>query len=132
MHPYFCDASRALLQAKVPRVWQTNSDSLPTAQIATPSAWSFDTARSISSVPLDHCFADWNGQARIFWPDRSVLLEATNCRFLHVYAPPGQDFFCLEPQSAPAGVLNRSASDVPVVQPGERYTIALRFEVGAA
>jgi aldose 1-epimerase len=128
LHPYFCDASQALLKASVPRVWQTNDESLPIAQIATPRAWSFDAARPITSVPLDHCFVDWNGRATIRWPDRSVSLQATNCRYLHVYAPRDQDFFCLEPQSAPAGVLNRGSSDVPVLQPGERYAIALRFE----
>jgi len=132
LHPYFCDPELAQLQASTPRVWLADNASLPIAEVATPLDWSFDRARSITAVPLDHCFADWNGGAVIRWPDRRVDIRATNCRYLHVYAPSGRDFFCVEPMSAAVGALNRDGDEATVVQPGARFAIQVSFEVGAA
>jgi aldose 1-epimerase len=132
LHPYFGDAALARLQARLPRVWLTDSACLPVEEVATPIDWSFDRARSIAAVPLDHCFVDWNASAHLLWPDRRVGIRATNCRCLHVYAPAGRDFFCVEPQSAPAGALNRGADEARVVAPGERFEMQVSFEVGAA
>jgi aldose 1-epimerase len=132
LHPSFCDPDQAQLQASTPRVWLVDNASLPIEEVATPLAWSFDRARSIAAVPLDHCFADWNGGAVIRWPDRSVDIQATNCRYLHVYTPPGRDFFCVEPLSAAAGALNRDNGEATVVHSGARFEIQVSFQVGAA
>ncbi|HEY6452821.1 MAG TPA: aldose 1-epimerase [Steroidobacteraceae bacterium] len=131
LHPYFCDAALAKLQARAQHVWLTDEARLPVKQVPTPIEWSFDSARSISAVPLDHCFADWNADAVLIWPDRRVDIHATNCRYLHIYTPPGRDFFCVEPQSAPAGALNRSRDEAAVLQPGERFAMCVDFEIGA-
>ena len=130
LHPYFCDPDQAQLQARTPSVWLTDNACLPTAEVATPPDWSFDPARAITAVPLDHCFTNWNGTAVLRWPDLKVEIRATNCRFLHVYAPSGRDFFCVEPLSAAAGALNRN--EATVVQPGARFEIQVSFAVGAA
>jgi len=130
LHPYFCDPNQAHLQARTPSVWLTDNASLPTEEVATPLDWSFDRARLISAVPFDHCFTHWNGAAVICWPDLKVEIRATNCRFLHIYAPSGRDFFCVEPLSAAAGALNRN--EATVVQPGARFEIQVSFAVGAA
>jgi aldose 1-epimerase len=130
LHPYFCDPELAWLQARIPKVWLTDNASLPIAEVVTPLDWSFDPARLITGVPLDHCFTHWNGTAVIRWPDLRVEIHASNCRYLHVYAPSGRDFFCVEPMSAAAGALNRN--EAAVVQPGERFEIQACFAVGAA
>jgi aldose 1-epimerase len=132
LHPYFCDPGLARLQAAVPRVWLTDSASLPVEEVATPIDWSFGRARSIAAVPLDQCFVDWDGRALLLWPDCRLGIRATNCRYLHVYAPPGRDFFCVEPQSAAAGALNRGAGEATVLAPGGRFEIRVHFEVGVA
>jgi aldose 1-epimerase len=132
LHPYFCDSDQAQLQASTPRVWLADNASLPIEEVATPLDWSFERARSIAAVPLDHCFTHWNGSAVIRWPDRRVDIQATNCRYLHVYAPSGRDFFCVEPLSAAAGALNRHRSETTVVQPGARFEIEVRFAIGPA
>jgi aldose 1-epimerase len=132
LHPYFCDPALAQLQAAVPRVWLTDSASLPVEEVATPIDWSFDSARSIAAVPLDHCFVDWDGRASLRWPDRRLGIRAMNCRYLHVYAPAGRDFFCVEPQSAPAGALNRGADEATVLGPNGRFEMRVHFEVGVA
>jgi aldose 1-epimerase len=130
LHPYFCDPDRAQLQARTSRVWLTDNASLPTEEVDTPLEWSFDRARAITAVPLDHCFTHWNGAAVIRWPDLSVHIRATNCHYLHVYAPSGRDFFCVEPLSAAAGALNRN--EATVVLPGARFEIQVSFAVGGA
>jgi aldose 1-epimerase len=132
LHPYFGDATRARLQAQASRVWLTDAASLPIENVATPAGWSFDHARPVAAVPLDNCFADWNGSAVILWPDRRVEIRAKNCRYLHVYAPAGSDFFCVEPQSAAAGALTRGQGEAEVVAPGGRFEVRVSFEVGAA
>jgi aldose 1-epimerase len=81
-------------------------------------------------VPLDHCSAGWNASAGVVWPDRRVDIRASNCRYLHIYAPSGREFFCLEPQSAPDGALNRNRNEATIVQTGERFEMQVSFEVG--
>jgi aldose 1-epimerase len=130
LHPYFCNPHQARLHANTPRVWLTDNAALPTQEVDTPLDWSFDRTRVISAVPLDHCFTRWDGTAVIRWPDLRVDIRATNCAYLHVYAPSGRDFFCVEPSSAAVGALNRN--EAAVVQPGERFAIQVSFAVGAA
>jgi galactose mutarotase-like enzyme len=56
---------------------------------------------------------------------RVSLLFAEGYRFAQVYAPPGSDFICFEPMTAP---VNPFASDrTRLAEPGTRY--AARFEI---
>jgi aldose 1-epimerase len=132
LHPYFPDAARARLQAQLPRIWLTDRAALPLEETGTPPAWGFDASRAINALPLDHCFSGWNGNATLRWPDRTVTICATRCNHLHVYAPVGRDFFCIEPQTAAVGALNRDTAEVTAVAPGERLAIRVQFVVGAA
>jgi aldose 1-epimerase len=130
LHPYFPDAAHAELRANLPRVWLADDGALPTEEVETPRAWRFEPGRAVNAVTLDHCFAGWNGIASIRWPERRVILRASHCRFLHVYAPPGRDFFCVEPQNAPPGALVRRAGETSVLAPGERQSIRVHFSPG--
>jgi aldose 1-epimerase len=129
LHPYFNDARHARLQAQLPRVWRTDAAALPVEDAATPTAWRYDTPRAVGALPLDHCFAGWDGEAVISWPDCTVKLHAERCDHLHVYAPAGRDFFCIEPQTAAAGALVRGGDEISAVPPGERAALRLRFDV---
>ncbi len=131
LHPYFPDAAHARLLARTPRVWLTDRAALPLEEVTTRPEWRFEPARAVGAVSLDHCFAGWNGIATLQWPDRTVTVQATNCHHLHVYAPSGQDFFCIEPQTAAPGALGRSHDGVTVVAPGERFGMRVDFTVGA-
>jgi aldose 1-epimerase len=98
----------------------------------TPSPWSFEPARAIKAVPLDHGFSGWNGIASLQWPDRTVTVTAPESHFLHVFAPIDHDYFCVEPQTAPPGALSRGAGEATVVAPGERSAIRVHFGVRAS
>jgi aldose 1-epimerase len=130
LHPYFPNAREAQLRAQLPCVWLTD-DNLPIEQASTPAAWRFDPVRPVNAMPLDHSFSGWDGTAGIGWPDRSLEIRATNCSSLHVYAPVGEDFFCIEPQTAPAGALGRG-KDMTVLLPGARLAMQVDFAIGGA
>ncbi len=132
LHPYFPDATHAQLQAQLPRVWMTDREALPTEEVETPPSWSFDASRAVDAVALDHGFTGWNGVAFLRWPQYTVTVRAPDCKFLHVYAPKGRDFFCIEPQTAPVGALNRDPVQASVVVPGGRLAMRVHFLVGAA
>jgi aldose 1-epimerase len=132
LHPYFCNASHTRLQARLPRVWRTDKAALPLEEISTPVDWGFDPARPLAALPLDHCFAGWDGAATLSSPEQTIHLQASHCSFLHIYVPQGRDFYCLEPQSAAAGALGRGGAEVDVLPPGERRAISLRIAVAAA
>jgi aldose 1-epimerase len=131
LHPYFPHAAQARLHAQLPRVWRTNGSALPVQEIDTPRAWRFDPPRAVGAVPLDHCFCGWNGHAVLEWPERIVTVRAPGCAFLHVYAPQGRDFFCIEPQNGAPGALVRNADEASVLAPGARIGIEVRFELAA-
>lgn len=131
LHPYFPDARHARMEAQLPRVWLTDSATLPVEEVNTPRDWSFEPARAIQAVRLDHGFSGWNGIARLRWPDHTVTVRAPDCKFLHVYAPAGLDFFCIEPQTAAPGALGRDPREAASVAPGERLAIRVHFCGGA-
>jgi aldose 1-epimerase len=79
LHPYFCDPDQAQMQASTPRVWLADNASLPIEEVATPIDWSFDQARPVTAVPLDHCFADWNGSAVLIAASTSTRTTVVAC-----------------------------------------------------
>ena len=132
LHPYFPQPAQALVAARARTVWLTDAQSLPVQEVLAPADWSFDRERNAARVDLDHCFDHWDGVASVRWPNRILKISAAGCRSLHVYTPPGVDFFCLEPQTAAAGALNRDASGVAALAAGERLEMSVRFSVGQA
>jgi aldose 1-epimerase len=129
LHPYFAPAATATVAARTRSVWLTDAGALPVKEILTPPDWSFDSPRPVAGPDLDHCFEDWDGVATVRWPDRILDLAAQGCRSLHVYAPAGADFFCLEPQTAAAGALNRRSDAITRLAPGQRLEIGLSFSM---
>lgn len=132
LHPYFPEGPRATVQARTRTVWLPDAQSLPVQEIMTPADWTFDTPRSAVRVALDHCFDHWDGVAVVRWPDRTLRLSASGARALHVYTPANAGFFCLEPQTAAAGALQRTAGEVARLAPGERLQLGVRFSLEQA
>jgi galactose mutarotase-like enzyme len=56
-------------------------------------------------------------------------VRATNCRHLHIFTPAGRDFFCIEPQTAPAGALNHQ-QELGVLEPDDCLRIHVDFIIG--
>ncbi|HEX3835653.1 MAG TPA: aldose 1-epimerase [Steroidobacteraceae bacterium] len=132
LHPYFPHPAASTIEARTGTAWLSDAQALPVSEVRTPAQWSFDAPRRASQVELDHCFDHWDGTATLRWPDRVVTMSAPGARALHVYTPAGRDFFCLEPQTAAAGALNRANGSVAKLAPGERLELGVRFSVGQA
>ena len=132
LHPYFPASAQATLQTLARTVWLADAQALPVQEVLVPPDWSFEKPRGVARLGLDHCFDHWDGLAIVRWPDRVLRISATGCGALHVYAPAGADFFCLEPQSAAVGALNRDAAAVAKLAPGASLEIKVRFCVSGA
>jgi aldose 1-epimerase len=130
LHPYFPDAAGAWLMARTPRVWMADEAALPVAEVPAPQTWSFEAGRAVALPLLDNCFSGWDGLAVLRWASHTVTLRSRNCHHLHVYVPAGGDFFCIEPQTAPVGALNRSDDERPLVPPGGRLTMDMSLTLG--
>ncbi len=129
LHPYFPAPAAATLQARTRTVWLTDAQALPVQEVLVPADWSFERPRNVTRVGLDHCFDHWDGTATLRWPDRMVEISATGCRAMHVYTPPGADFFCLEPQTSAVGALNRLSGEFAKLAPGESLEMSISFAV---
>ena len=110
LHPYFPRADSPTLRFNAANAWLNDETMLPAKCIPVPPEWDHTAGQRIGSTPLDNCYAGWDGGARIGWDAEGpgVVVEADDLfRHLIVYAPPGQDFFCLEPVSHMTDAINR-------------------------
>jgi aldose 1-epimerase len=130
LHPYFPDPQAATLEARARSLWLSDAQSLPVKEVPTPPEWSFDPPRRVARVALDHCFDHWDGLAILRWPDRVLKLSTSGAQSLHIYAPVGADFFCLEPQTAAVGALHRGSGAARLV-PGASLELSIRLSVAA-
>lgn len=132
-HPYFPDSPTARLTTATAGVWEVSDDLLPVRE-APGSPWRAGRAAR-SDVLLDHCHTGWSGDARIdLGPGKPALrLTASRAlRWLHIYAPPEQGFFCVEPVSHAPNALNMTDSHshgVWALGPGETAVAWMRLDV---
>jgi len=136
-HPFFPRTTGVQLNIGLGQVWIPDDNNMPKTLSVIPDEWRFINNRSLQSVVLDHCFTDWDGLARIYWPEHKTGLEITHSGLLKhmvIYVPDNEDFFCIEPVShvnnaiklAANGVENTGQLDLP---PGETVYAEVRYKV---
>ena len=133
MHPFFPRHGNAILTADVKAVWLTDETCLPTERVVCPEHWNLTDGARVDALLCDNQFEPWGGRARIDWPDENMSLDikaSDDLNRLIVYAPEGEDFFCVEPVSHMTDAFNRSADGVPpaatgmrVLEPGETWRV---------
>jgi aldose 1-epimerase len=131
-HPYFAGKAQASLQAHLTGVWLADEQSLATRRVdGLPFAdWAAGASPNIPGL-VDHCHTGWDGVARIRLAasDLAVTMTASpDLRWLHIFAPPGEDHFCVEPVSHRPNVVNAAdpvADGVRILAPGERWTVSM-------
>lgn len=105
IHPWFEKDQDTTLQFTAAAAVLTDAEQLPTERVplsATPD-WQFGEARTLPDGGIDHAFAGWDGQARLNWPSRGLMVDirtepAQAC--CHVFTPGADaDFVCFEPVS---------------------------------
>jgi len=120
LHPWLPDPAGARLQARATRVWLSGQDKLPSTRSQLPPGWNFSAPSALPDDGVDNVFEGWDGAARVTWPARGVglALEADMDYFI-LYAPPGRDFFCVEPVDHPINAHNRPGyPGLTVLAPG--------------
>ena len=135
LHPYFPLRGSARLTASVSGVWLTDDEAMPTERIAPPPRWDLSRGAEIAGMEIDNVFDGWDGAARIAWPGSGAALTITAdvpLRHLVVFAPPGSDFFCVEPVSHMTDAFNLAAGGLAdtgmrVVAPGETLSARVTF-----
>ena len=53
----------------------------------------------------------------------TVITASPECRWLHVYVPPGEDFLCVEPCASRPNPFGEGDTGMVVLQPGESRSI---------
>ena len=134
-HPYFLRSPGLRLRTRVEGVWLTDEQCLPRRRA--PAAQFGDWRRGErlpAGAGIDHCYCGWNGEARIEWPERMLCLTLTASeplRWLHLYAPPGKRYFCVEPVSHMPDAVNRAepaaVTGHRTLAPGARLAAAVRL-----
>jgi aldose 1-epimerase len=125
-HPYFPRRQGETLTAANDGVWLIDTDVLPT--IHHPGPWEADWAAGAPVEGhglIDHCYTGWDQRAVLRAPGQpdTVITASPECRWLHVYVPPGEDFLCVEPCASRPNPFGEGDTGMVVLQPGESRSI---------
>lgn len=138
-HPYFA-AAGASIKADTTLVWETGPDMLPLPPRTPKSGEQLSGGAHVPDLKLDTPFSTGSRPITIRWPAQNLTLRMVpvdTLRFLVVYTPPGQDFFCAEPTSHVPNMVNLDApaemTGLVTLQQGATLSgrIALSVDTGA-
>ena len=129
-HPYFPAPAGERLRAGVTGVWMIDEDCLPTTLVegAWRSDWAAGALTAVESL-IDNCYTGWNGVATLTGPDgaTTTVTASPECRWLHVYSPPGADFICVEPVANRPDPFGGKDSGIRILAPGETMSVWMKF-----
>ncbi|WP_249138151.1 aldose 1-epimerase [Phenylobacterium montanum] len=134
-HPYFPHRSRATLTTEVSGAWAIDEACLPVGEAPGPPMADWRSGAPLAQAGLiDHCHVGWRGPARIDLGEGLVvtLSASPNLGWLHLYSPPGHDFFCVEPVSCRPDALNAenpAAQGIATLPPGEALAASMSINV---
>jgi len=123
-HPYFPRAADQRLKAEVSGVWLADDEQLPVSRHAGPWRKDWSAGDTVASaVLIDHCHTDWTGRAELSSGRGSTVVTASaNCRWLHIYAPPRENFLCIEPVGNMPDPFGGEDRGIVALAPGESLT----------
>ncbi|MFN7054956.1 aldose 1-epimerase [Hyphomonas sp.] len=110
-HPYF-PRGDAELTARLPFMWEADEAHIPVRKIAAPGFVHGAGPARVSALDLDDPFEMADGRIAISWPERGLNIRLhtdETLRFLVLYVPPDQDYFCAEPVSHVPDMVNLDA-----------------------
>ena len=110
LHPYFSRTDQVTLKADVKQMWQVDNESMPVTVIDAPKCLQSAQGMVVNDHQLDNTFIDFPAKAKVCWPEWQMCAEvsaSTNCKFMVVYSPEKQDFFCVEPVTHAPNAINK-------------------------
>ncbi|ESQ79720.1 aldose 1-epimerase [Asticcacaulis sp. YBE204] len=119
-HPYFNRTPLTRLKSQLDGVWMADAECLPTELHA--GIWRKDWTGGdfvTDSTLIDHCHTGFTGRADIYEGAQPTLtLRASpDCHWLHIYVPPGEDYFCAEPVNHMPDPFNHANSGLRCLKP---------------
>jgi aldose 1-epimerase len=131
-HPYFPGGAR--IRTRLSKLLVPETDLVADHTASIPDEWGFAAQHQIGTADLDHGFTGWNGKADLIWPDRTLRVTASEQgKFVQIYAPAGQNFFCFEPMSCLPNAVNwpnKKTSGLKMLEPGETARLDCRIDLG--
>ncbi len=134
LHPYFPRRAGVRLRARVDGVF-LHPDHSPTPP---PERWDWRSGPNVDAF-VDNQFCGWDGLAQVIWHGESLSVAMTTepaATRLVVYAPTGEDYFCVEPVSHQLNAVNRSPGGAQhgmfLLASGETLDLTVRFTLASA
>src|SRR4051812_32096333 len=111
LHPWLPCSPDTRLQFAATHAFVPDETRLPRGPDAIGPTLDFSQPRCVAEVaPLDACFAGWNGQAVVRWPEQNCSIEVSadgSFCALHLFVPDDRPVLCVEPVSHVPNVHNR-------------------------
>jgi aldose 1-epimerase len=130
LHPYF-PADSATVRLAVAAQVLADESGIPVRRERTEVIDMLAKGAPAEALALDHCFSGWDGSAEIVWPDMTLRIATEPPQgFVQIYTPPGERWFCLEPQSAMPDAVNQALEGgVRELDPGDSLAFTTRLTV---
>jgi aldose 1-epimerase len=133
-HPFLPRSDESRLTFQAARVGNRHVPTLPTGQVPIDAALDFRDGPKLSErLGIDHCYEGWTGRAVVSGGhgEPGFYLEGSEAtRFLIVYVPAGEDYYCVEPVTHAVNAMNRpdaAAQGWWRLAPGEARRITMRI-----
>ncbi len=121
-HPYFNRHDDSRLKATVDGVWISDDQTLPRNWHAgvLKKDWTHGDALAHEAI-IDNAYTGFHGRAEIYDSDRltHVMRASPDCHWLHIFVPPGEPYFCVEPVNHMPDPFNQPNSGLKILKPGE-------------
>jgi aldose 1-epimerase len=134
-HPFF-PSRGAQIEADTVRIWQTDENKIPMLRRLPRGKEQLRNIQSVERLALDTPFETAGGPLNLLWPQEGIsirILTDEILRFLVVYTPSGEPYFCAEPMSHVPDMVNMTAparhTGLVALAPGETLSGKLRLEL---
>lgn len=130
-HPYL-PWQDAQLQFRAQRVWLVDGEGLPSLSARPFGKFDYSEPTPVARGDIDHCYAGWDGSARVFWPGEkwALSLRATEAlRHAVVCIRREQEMLCFEPVPHMNNAINRREPEnaMPQLAAGEAFRAGIVF-----
>lgn len=125
LHPYFPRLPQTRIAFRAAGLW-TPAPEGGGAESAIPADLDFAKGATLPHREIDHSFPGFQGAVEIRQPAMTLRL-ASDAPILHLYAPAGADFFCLEPVTHLPGAFGGD-----VLKPNEQMRLSLSIAAETA
>jgi len=135
LHPYFSLTDKSYLKCSVDEMWSVDDENIPTELVDVPDNINNLSGMLIKGSNLDNVFTGFSGSATVIWPEwqaKANITTSSNCKFMVLYSPKNEDYFCLEPVTHCTDAINMANNGVVntginCLKPQEKITVLMQI-----